>query len=912
MDLSRKWLNEFVDGVSVAEIDDRTFCEAMTMSGSKVETYSYMGAEIENVVVGKLLTMRKHPNSDHMFITTVDVGEKEPLQICTGAWNIHVGDLMPIARDGAMLPGGKIITCGELRGEISNGMMCSLKELGLDTHNFPYGTIKPAAILNDYQPIDPAKPSIPADVQPGHKIYGKVIAACVKSLTCTDYGTYAITLDTGSGTEDIVTDCQNVHEGDLVAFNTGRKTLCTLAELYAEQKEFPHCIDDGIFILNEPDAVVGADIRPVIGMDDHVVEYEITPNRSDCLSMIGLAREAAVTFEKELKLHTPVVKAGGGSIEGIVDVAVENTRLCPRYTARMVKNVKIAPSPKWMRERITAMGMRPINNLVDITNYVMMEYGQPMHAFDFACVKGGKITVRNAKPGEVLQTLDGNDRVLKENTLCICDAEKPIGVAGVMGGANSEIEGDTAMVMFESANFDGTTVRRSAAALNMRTAASGRYEKGLDPMMTLTAVNRACELVELLHCGEVMDGVIDVMNADPTPQTVPFHPDHINYILGTEIPAEEQAAILERLGFKVSGDVVTVPSWRRDIARAYSDNDMAEEVARIYGFPKIPATLMDTAATTIGGYTEKQKAERTAGATCRAYGYDEALTYSFVSPSNYDKIRLPEDSPLRDAIRILNPLGEDTSAMRTTMLPSILGALARNWNLHNKSVRLYELGRTYHKLSNPKPEKGPYSSGMADERNELVLGAYGGHMDFYDIKGVVEAICTELKIEKLRFVAERENPSYHPGRCAKVYAGDTYLGILGQIHPLVAVNYDVAEEMYAAQLSFDALYSCSKPLATYQPLPRFPAVERDIAVVCRNSVTVGELEDCILRGAKGLLKDVSLFDIYQGRGIAEGMKSVAFNLTLRADDRNITSEEADDDIRSILDTLKNELGATLR
>jgi phenylalanyl-tRNA synthetase beta chain len=912
MDLSRKWLNEFVDDISVADIADRPFCEAMTMSGSKVETFRDMGEEIQNVVVGKLLTMKKHPNSDHMFITTVDVGGAEPVQICTGAWNIHVGDLMPIALDGAMLPGGKVIKCGKLRGEISDGMMCSLKELGLDAHNFPYGVIKPAAILNDYQPTDPENPSIPADAQPGHKIYGKVVVAAVKALTCTAYGTYALTLDIGKEPVEIVTDCQNVHEGDLVAYNTGLGVLCTLSDLYAQQKEFPHCIDDGIFILNEPDAVVGADIRPVIGMDDHVIEYEITPNRSDCLSMIGLAREAAVTFGKELKLHKPVAKGGHGSMDGLVAVEVEDPKLCPRYTARMVKNVKIAPSPKWMRERITAMGMRPINNLVDITNYVMMEYGQPMHAFDFSCVKGGKIFVRTARENEVLQTLDGNDRKLSTSMLCICDEDKPIGVAGVMGGANSEIEGDTAQVLFESANFDGTSIRRTAAALNMRTAASARYEKGLDPMMTMDAVNRACELVELLNCGEVVDGVIDIMNADPVPQTVPFHPDHINYILGTQISAEEQQQILEKLGFTVKDGIVTVPSWRRDIARTYSDNDMAEEVARIYGFTKIPATLMDTAATTIGGYTEKQKAERTVGAACRANGYDEALTYSFVSPSNYDKIRLPADSPLRDAIRILNPLGEDTSAMRTTMLPSILGALARNWNLHNKSVRLYEVGRTYHKTDAPKPCKGPYSSGMALERNELVLGAYGDHMDFYDLKGVVESICAELKIENIRFLAEKENPSYHPGRCAKVYAGETYLGIFGQVHPLVAVNYDVAEEMYAGQLNFDALYDCSKPLATYQALPKFPAVERDIAVVCRNAVTVGELEDCIRRGAKGLLKNVSLFDIYQGHGIAEGMKSVAFNLTLRADDRSITSEEADEDIRSILDQLKSDLGAVLR
>lgn len=903
MDLSRKWLNEFVDGVSVQDINDKDFSEAMTLTGSKVEVFTDQSAAIRNVVVGKILTMEKHPNSDHMFVTSIDVGEAAPLQICTGAWDIHVGDLVPVAKHNSRLPGGVEITRGKLRGVLSDGMLCSLKELGLDTHHFPYGVIKAAALLNDYHPADPEKPSIPADIQPGHKIYGKVIAAAVKEVYCTAYATYELLLDTGSGDVKMTTDCQNVHAGDQVAFDTGRQTLCTLADLHAEQKEFPNCITDGIFILNEPDVKPGDDICPVLGLDDHIVEFEITPNRSDCLSMIGLAREAAVTFGKELKLHTPVVKGGAGSITDLADVEVEATDLCLRYTARMVKNVKIAPSPKWMRERITAMGMRPINNLVDITNYVMMEYGQPMHAFDFSCVKGGKIIVRTAREGEVLQTLDGNDRKLSTSMLCICDEEKPIGVAGVMGGANSEIEGDTAMVLFESANFDGTSIRRTAAALNMRTAASARYEKGLDPMMTMDAVNRACELVELLGCGEVVDGIIDVISCDTNPLTIPFHPDRVNWVLGTDIDADTQRSILERLGFGFDGNTIVVPSWRRDVSPTFSDNDMAEEVARIYGFDKIPSTLMDTAATTVGGYTELQKAERTVGAVCRAGGYDEIITYSFFSPSCFDKIRVSADSPLRDTLKILNPLGEDTSVMRTTTLPSMLETLARNYNYRNKNVRLYDMGRIYLKHKDDT---------LADEKKLLTLGAYGEKMNFYAIKGLVEAVLKELKVKDVRFVAEKSNPSYHPGRCAQVYSGERLLGVMGQVHPLVSANYDVDDELYAAELDFEAMYECGHYVSIYQPLPKFPAVTRDIAVVCRAQITVGQLEDSIRRGAKGLLKDVTLFDVYQGTGIPAGMKSVAFNLALRADDRSITSEEADEDIQSILNTLKEELGAALR
>ena len=793
MILSRKWLNEFVDCSAWADHD---FSEAMTLSGSKVETFTDLHKNIQNVVAGRIVEMVRHTNSDHMWVCQVDVGGSEPLQIVTGAQNQKVGDMVPVALDGSLLPDGKEIHAGMLRGELSNGMMCSLKELGLTLHDYPYA------------------------------------------------------------------------------------------------------IEDGLWVMQEDGVKPGDDIAAVIGMDDHVVEFEITPNRPDCLSVIGLAREAAVTFDKPLRLHTPDVPGSGEDIHDHVSIRIDDPALCPRYTARMVRNVKIAPSPAWMRERLRNSGVRPINNIVDITNYVMLEYGQPMHAFDFSCVEGNHIIVRTAREGETIQTLDGNQRKLTPSMLCICDENKPVCVAGVMGGANSEIVGDTAMVLFESANFNGTSVHRTAAALNMRTDASSRYEKGLDPMNTLKAVERACELVELLGAGEVVEGVMDVIAKDSNPVTVKLEPEKVNGLLGTDVSREEMVRILEALDFKVEGDTIHVPSWRSDVEH-YSD--IAEEVARFYGYNNIPDTLSN-GLTARRGLTDIQQTENLLGSVCRAAGYDEIITYSFISPTYYDKIDLPKDSALRDSLKILNPLGEDTSIMRTTTLPSMLEILTRNYNFRNKSAKLYELGRVYFKRAD----------GLADEPKVLTLGAYGGGMDFFALKGAVEAVLKQLRIENVRFLADTENPSYHPGRCAKVYCGDRLLGTLGQIHPLVAQNYGVDGELYCAQLALDELAQAKGADPMYTPLPKFPAVTRDIAVVCDRAVTVGALEDCIRRGAKGLLKDVSLFDIYTGVGIAPGKKSVAFNLTLRSDDRSLTAEEADADVKSILTALEQECGAVLR
>jgi phenylalanyl-tRNA synthetase beta chain len=791
--LSRNWLNEFVK----IDANDRDFAEEMTLSGSKVETTEDLGAEILNVVVGKVVEIKHHENSDHMWVCQIEIGEGTPVQIVTGAQNVKLGDMVPVAKDGSTLPGGVEIKASELRGVTSAGMLCSLKELNLT--------------IND----------------------------------------------------------------------------------------FPNAIEDGIFILNEEACTIGQDIREVIGALDRVVEFEITPNRPDCLSVIGLAREAAATYGAELTLHEPVVKGGGeGDLWELLNVEVPAEDLCPRYTARMVRKVKIAPSPKWMRERLRAAGVRPINNIVDITNYVMLEYGQPMHAFDYRYVKGGTIIVRRAEEGESLTTLDGTVRTLSSSALVIADADRAVGLAGIMGGENSEIVEDTVDVVFESANFNGPCIRKTALALGMRTEASAKFEKGLDILNTLPAVNRACELVELLGAGEVLDGVIDVLNYVPNPTTLDLRPDKINALLGTEIETSEMIRILERVGFQVEGEQVTVPSWRGDVAH-YSD--LAEEVARFYGYNQIPTTAM-RGETTQGGFSEEEQLERKLGGTCRAMGYHEIITYSFISPSYYDKIRLPADSPLRNSMTIMNPLGEDTSIMRTTVLPSMLEILSKNYHYRNKEVRLYELGRTYFRRED----------GLANEPKVLSLGAYGTGMDFFTLKGSVECLLSSLRISAVSFVSERENPSYHPGRCAKILAGDVVIGVLGQIHPMVAESYGVDAPIYCAELSFDALNGSKGETPQYVPLPKFPAMSRDIAVLVDQDISIGMLEACIRSSSKGLLRDVSLFDIYTGDKLPAGKKSVAFSLVLRADDRSLTAQEADSEIAGILEELDKVYHATLR
>ena len=796
MILSREWLGEFTD---VGHITDKEFAEAMTLSGSKVETFSSMRDEIKNVVVGRVEAIERHPDSDHLWVCQVNVGD-ETVQIVTGAQNVHAGDLVPVAKHKSLLPGGKKIEKGKLRGVESLGMLCSLGELGLDTH------------------------------------------------------------------------------------------------------DFPDAIENGIWIITEEDAKVGMDIRELIGAFDTQVEFEITPNRPDCLSVIGLAREAAATFGSELKLHTPVVKGSGGNAADFVSVTIENPELCPRYTARVVKNVKIGPSPRWMRRRLRASGVRPISNIVDITNYVMLEYGQPMHAFDFSCVEGGKIVVRTAREGESITTLDDKPHALTTSMLCICDENKPVCVAGVMGGANSEIIGDTGVVLFEAANFSGPSVRRTSNALGTRTDSSGRFEKGLDVMNTMAAVNRACELVELLGCGEVVDGVVDVFPAPPAQTVVKLEPEKINGLLGTEVSESEMRRILEKLDFELHGDDLLVPSFRGDVEH-YSD--IAEEVARFYGYNNIPITLQGGAAS-VGGYSPAQLSERALGAVCRANGYSEIITYSFVSPSSLDKICVPAESPLRDFYRILNPLGEDTSVMRTSALPSMLDILGRNRANRNDVVRLYEIAKIY--LKPVDDSNGRY----AREPKILSLGAYGGGMDFYKLKGAVESILEAMRIEGAEYAAVRDNPSYHPGRCASVSVSGKTLGVFGQVHPTVQKNYGSDLELYAAELSLDALIENQGAEPTYKALPRFPAVTRDIAVVADREITVGEIEKTIRVSGGELLRDVRLFDVYEGPGILPGKRSTAYSMTLRSDEGTLTDDHADEVMTNVLTALREKLGAERR
>ena len=795
MKLNRKWLNEeFVD---LSNVSDKEFVETLTVFGQKVETWERMDAEIKNVVVGKVISMVRHPNSDHMFICQVDVGAGEPVQIVTGAQNVHEGDLVPTALHNSWLPGGVHITKGKLRGEVSNGMLCSFAELGLTQNDLP--------------------------------------------------GAYA----------------------------------------------------DGIWILNDEDCTIGEDINLVIGNDDTIVDFEITNNRPDCYSIIGLAREAAAAFGKQMKHHEPVVNGSdAGSIYEHLDVEVPATELCNRYSSRMVANVKIGPSPKWLRQRLRANGVRPINNIVDITNYVMLEYGQPMHAFDYRYVSSGKIVVREAEEGETLTTLDGTVRPLKAGMLVIADDSKPIGLAGIMGGENSEIVDDTTMVVFESANFNGTSIRQTALALGMRTEASGKFEKNLDPMMTIPAVQRACELVEMLNCGDVLDGIIDIINYVPQPKTLPLEVDKINRLLGTEISKEEMVRYLNLLEIPVEGDTIHVPSFRPDLNLMA---DVAEEVGRAYGYNEIPTTAFKNS--TQGGYTEEMKLEAKAGTLCRGMGYSEIITYSFTSPTVFDQIRISADSPLRVALRIQNPLGEDTSIMRTIALPSMMEILSRNNAYHNKSVKLYEIAKIY------LPVEG---QPLPEEPKMLVLGTYGANETFFTLKGELEAVFAGLRLKKAAFRAEKNNPSYHPGRCAAVSIDGVDVGVMGQVHPLVAKNYGIDVDVYCAEINFTKLLSCRLPDATYTPLPKYPAVTRDLALICDEHITVAQAEDVITAAAGKLLRDVRLFDIYRGVGVPEGKKSMAFSLELRADDRTLTDTDSEGVVTKVLASLKEKLDATLR
>lgn len=791
MDLSIRWLKDYVD---IGDISMRDFSEAMSMSGSKVEGWTTEFEDVKNVVVGKILSVEPHPDSDHLVICQLDVGQQEPVQIVTGASNVHVGDMVPAALHKSQLPNGVKITKGKLRGVMSNGMMCSIAELNLTKGDFPYAA------------------------------------------------------------------------------------------------------EDGIFLLQE-DCQVGQDIASAIGCNDTCVEFEITPNRPDCLSVLGLAREAAVTFGKELKMHTPQVKGCGGDIHDYLSVEVRNPQLCPRYTAKVVKNVKIGPSPRWMRERLRASGVRPIDNIVDITNYVMLEYGQPMHAFDIEYVKDHKIIVRNAVSGETIQTLDGVDRTLSEDMLVIADSEKASAVAGVMGGEHSGINENTHTVVFESACFKGSSVRITAKKLGMRTESSGRFEKGLDAQNCLPAVMRACELVELLGAGEVVDGVIDVDNTNYQPTRIHLDADWTNRFLGTDIPKEQMVKILTDLQFQMEGDEIIVPPFRSDVEHKA---DIAEEIARFYGYNNIPTTIAKGSPE--GGYNEYQKFERVVNQNMLAQGMYEIMTYSFVSPKQYDKIRLPKDDPKRQSVVIRNPLGEDTSIMRTNAIPSMMDILSKNYNNRNGAVSLYEIGNEYI------PVEGEL---LPDEVPNLVLGMYGDDKDFFTLKGVVENLLDTLAIREYDVDAKSDDPTFHPGRCAVLSKDGEEFGIIGEVHPLVCANYGINTRVYVGKLKLRKLFAMMDTQRSYVPMPKFPASTRDLALLCDDALPVMTMEKAIKAAAGKILEKIELFDVYKGSQIAQGKKSVAFNISMRASDRTLTDEEVNGAMSKILKALE-ELGAQIR
>ena len=790
MDLSLNWLKEFVD---TGCTDPREFSEKMTMSGSKVEGYTLTAEEIDKVVVGKVLEIEKHPDADKLVICQVDVGN-ETIQIVTGANNLTVGDLVPVALDGSTLPGGVKIKKGKLRGVVSNGMMCSLGELKLT------------------------------------------------------------------------------------------------------QNDFPYAIENGIFVLQE-ECKPGDNIVDVLNLDDTIVEFEITPNRQDCLSVIGLAREAAVTFDKPLKLHKPVVKECGGDVNEYLKVEVKAPTLCTRYMARVVKDIKIEPSPLWLRERLRSMGVRPINNIVDITNYVMLEYGQPMHAFDYRFVKGNNIIVRTAENGEKITTLDDVERELTDKMLVIANDEGPMAIGGVMGGEYSGIMDDTTTIVFESACFYGASIRNTSRALALRTDASAKYEKGLDPQNCAEALDRACELIDILNCGNVVSGVIDVDNSNYTPATIKLEPEWINAFIGMDVSREKMVQILTDLDFKVDGDIITVPSYRQDVLHKA---DIAEEIARFYGYDKIETTQLKGAVN--AKYTPEQKAEITINNTLLACGYSEISTFSFISPKFYDKMLVPADSPIRDSVRILNPLGEDTSIMRTFSLPSMMQVLATNYASRNMSAKLYEIATEYVKVEGQE---------LPNEPKKVIIGAYGENYDYFDLKGAVEELIAALNIKDFDIEPVSDIPWYHPGRCAKLMLGGDELGYLGEIHPVAVKNYGIGTKVYCATLDFETLFKHSGAEKIYHKMPRFPATSRDLALICDKDLPVVTMEKAIKNAAPKLIEQVNLFDVYTGNQVESGKKSVAYNIVLRASDRTLTDEETDGAIKKILKAL-SAVGAELR
>ena len=805
MNTSLSWIKAYVPEL---EVTAQEFTDAMTLSGSKVEGFTKMDADLEKIVIGQIKKIEKHPDADKLIICQVDIGEESPIQIVTGAPNVKEGDKVPVVldggrvaggHDGKMTPGGIRIKKGKLRGIESNGMMCSIEELG------------------------------------------------------------------------------------------------STRDMYPEAPEY------GIYIFPET-AEVGADAIEVLGLHDVEFEFEITSNRVDCYSTLGLARETAATFHKEFKAPEVHVKGCGGDVNDYIKVEVQDHDLCSRYCARVVKNIRLAPSPEWMQRRLASVGIRPINNVVDITNYVMEEYGQPMHAYDLDKIADKKIVVRRAAHDEKFVTLDGQERTLDENVLMICDGEKAVGMAGIMGGENSMITDDVKTMLFEAACFDGTNIRLSSKRVGLRTDASGKFEKGLDPNNAQAAIDRACQLIEELDAGDVVNGTVDVYPVKREPVRIPFEPDRINALLGTDISKEQMLEYYKpiELEYDEKTNEIVAPTFRQDLFRTA---DLAEEVARFFGYDNIPTTLPRGEATT-GKLPFYLRIEAVARDIAEFCGFSQGMTYSFESPKVFDKLLLPEDARERQAIVISNPLGEDFSIMRTTSLNGMLTSLATNYNRRNKNVRLYEMGNIYLPRSLPLTE-------LPDERMQFTLGMYGDG-DFFSMKGVVEEFLDKIGMHLKETYDPNAGKSFlHPGRQANIIYDGTVIGYLGEVHPTVAATYGIGERAYVAVLDMPSIV----PMATfdrkYEGIAKFPAVTRDISMVVPKNVLVGQIEEVIAVRGGQILENYELFDIYEGSQIKGGYKSVAYSLTFRAKDRTLTDTEISASMKKILNGLEA-LGAELR
>ena len=805
MNTSLSWIKAYVPEL---EVTAQEFTDAMTLSGSKVEGFTKMDADLEKIVIGQIKKIEKHPDADKLIICQVDIGEKSPIQIVTGAPNVKEGDKVPVVldggrvaggHDGKMTPGGIRIKKGKLRGIESNGMMCSIEELG------------------------------------------------------------------------------------------------STRDMYPEAPEY------GIYIFPET-AEVGADAIEVLGLHDVEFEFEITSNRVDCYSTLGLARETAATFHKEFKAPEVHVKGCGGDVNDYIKVEVQDHDLCSRYCARVVKNIRLAPSPEWMQRRLASVGIRPINNVVDITNYVMEEYGQPMHAYDLDKIADKKIVVRRAAHDEKFVTLDGQERTLDENVLMICDGEKAVGMAGIMGGENSMITDDVKTMLFEAACFDGTNIRLSSKRVGLRTDASGKFEKGLDPNNAQAAIDRACQLIEELDAGDVVNGTVDVYPVKREPVRIPFEPDRINALLGTDISKEQMLEYYKpiELEYDEKTNEIVAPTFRQDLFRTA---DLAEEVARFFGYDNIPTTLPRGEATT-GKLPFYLRIEAVARDIAEFCGFSQGMTYSFESPKVFDKLLLPEDARERQAIVISNPLGEDFSIMRTTSLNGMLTSLATNYNRRNKNVRLYEMGNIYLPKSLPLTE-------LPDERMQFTLGMYGDG-DFFSMKGIIEEFLDKIGMHLKETYDPNAGKSFlHPGRQANIIYDGTVIGYLGEVHPTVAATYGIGERAYVAVLDMPSIV----PMATfdrkYEGIAKFPAVTRDISMVVPKNVLVGQIEEVIAVRGGQILENYELFDIYEGSQIKGGYKSVAYSLTFRAKDRTLTDTEISASMKKILNGLEA-LGAELR